>query len=257
MPNWLRELDDLLRGRKSRAELLAEGTAHLKLGPHVAMAVLLGILYGLSMALYSALNRTPPAYAQFVASAIKVPALFILTLLVSFPSLYVFSALTDAEVNPLSELRVIVSSVVVTLAVLASFAPITVFFTFTTSSYPFMKLLNVFFFVVAALVGLGFLLKMLRQLDQARALTGRAKQPAVQQPALAAPDPPPPVRPRKPVGGPLFQTWLIVYALVGAQMAWVLRPFIGSPHLPFEWFRPRGGNAFIDVFRTIGELVGK
>ena len=48
-----------------------------------------------------------------------------------------------------------------------------------------------------------------------------------------------------------------LYALVGAQMAWILRPFIGSPHyVAFRWFRPRGGNVFIDIIRTIGEFLG-
>ena len=27
-------------------------------------------------------------------------------------------------------------------------------------------------------------------------------------------------------------------------MGWLLRPFIGSPDLPFAWFRPRSGNFF-------------
>jgi len=52
-----------------------------------------------------------------------------------------------------------------------------------------------------------------------------------------------------------FQVWLVIYALVGAQMGWVLRPFIGSPTLDFEWFRGREANIFIDVIRTIGELL--
>ena len=39
-----------------------------------------------------------------------------------------------------------------------------------------------------------------------------------------------------------FHVWLVIYALVGAQMAWILRPFIGAPDLPFEWFREREAN---------------
>jgi len=259
MPTWLRELDDLLRGRKGRPEALAEGTGHLRIGPHVGMAVLLGIIYGLCMALYSVLNRTPPAYEQFLSSALKVPALFFLTLLVSFPSLYVFSALTDAQLSPLAALRVIVSAVVVSLAVLASFAPITAFFTLTTSSYPFMKLLNVFFFGTAACVGLGFLLNMLRQLDRARTLgatSQAARAEEVTAGRRAGADPPPFTTAGKDAGRKLFQAWLVVYALVAAQMAWVLRPFIGASKLPFEWFGQRGGNGFTDVLHAIGELMG-
>jgi hypothetical protein len=42
----------------------------------------------------------------------------------------------------------------------------------------------------------------------------------------------------------VFSCWVVVFGLVGAQMGWVLRPFIGSPKLPFQWFRPRESNFF-------------
>ena len=52
-----------------------------------------------------------------------------------------------------------------------------------------------------------------------------------------------------------FQVWVVIYALVGAQMGWILRPFIGSPDLKFEWFRHREANIFVDIARTLGELL--
>lgn len=50
--------------------------------------------------------------------------------------------------------------------------------------------------------------------------------------------------------------WLGVFALVGPQMGWVLRPFVGSPGLPFTWFRPREGSFVEAVVRAVGQLVG-
>ena len=32
--------------------------------------------------------------------------------------------------------------------------------------------------------------------------------------------------------------WLAAYALVGAQLAWILRPFVGSPFYPIAFIRP-------------------
>ena len=52
----------------------------------------------------------------------------------------------------------------------------------------------------------------------------------------------------------VFRTWVIVFALVGAQMSWVLRPFIGDPDSPFAWFRPRGSNFFTAVFNAFLNL---
>ena len=48
----------------------------------------------------------------------------------------------------------------------------------------------------------------------------------------------------------VFGCWVVVFALVGAQMGWVLRPFIGSPDVPFEWFRERESNFFESVWRS-------
>ena len=45
-----------------------------------------------------------------------------------------------------------------------------------------------------------------------------------------------------------------VLELVGVQMSWVLRPFIGAPDRPFEWFRDRQSNFFEAVSRALIEL---
>jgi hypothetical protein len=47
---------------------------------------------------------------------------------------------------------------------------------------------------------------------------------------------------------------MIVFALVGAQMGWVLRPFIGAPHLKFTWFRERKSNFFEAVLNALEGL---
>jgi hypothetical protein len=52
----------------------------------------------------------------------------------------------------------------------------------------------------------------------------------------------------------VFGCWVIVFALVGAQMGWVLRPFIGNPAQEFDWFRERKSNFFEAVLNAIGTL---
>ena len=46
-----------------------------------------------------------------------------------------------------------------------------------------------------------------------------------------------------------------MFAIVGAQMGWVLRPFIGSPELHFSWFRERDSNFFEAILKTVGALL--
>ena len=54
----------------------------------------------------------------------------------------------------------------------------------------------------------------------------------------------------------VFRIWLMVFGLIGAQMGWVLRPFIGAPGRPFEWFRTPESNFFQAVFHQVLSLFG-
>src|SRR3712207_6474413 len=92
-------------------------------------------------------------FLQMLASAAKVPMLFFLTLLVTFPSLYVFNALVGSRLAFATVTRLLLAAVAVTMAVLASFGTIVVFFSLCTTSYPFMVLLNVAMFAAAGLLG--------------------------------------------------------------------------------------------------------
>jgi len=265
MIDWLRELDEALRGRKADPRLLAEGTGHIRITPLVAVSVALGMIYGVCMGLYAVATRTPPSFAQLVASAVKVPALFFLTLVVTFPSLYVFSALLGVRLSPKDTFRLILVPIVINLAVLASLGPITGFFTLSTTSYPFMKLLNVFFFTVAGIIGLKVLLAMLSSLEATQSPPPAAppepdKATEAQSgtsPAVAAKPLPQSISRERTAASTTFMVWVVIYALVGAQMGWILRPFIGSPNLSFQLFRGREANFFIDVFRTLGQLLGQ
>ncbi|MCC6359984.1 MAG: hypothetical protein IT450_14665 [Phycisphaerales bacterium] len=274
MTRWLTQLDDLLRGRRTDPQSLADGRVRISAPGFLTLAIVLGALYGLFMGLFAVINRSPTELMQLVASMVKLPALFLLTLLITFPSLYVFNALVGCRLTAASMLRLLVGAIVVNLAVAASFGPILGFFTLSTTSYSFMVVLNVALLGIAGVVGLGFLLKVLRRLAD-----WQAAQSWFEQTADAATPPKPdaavppggdaastaahPTRAKlpPPAGGPtdpagmILRVWLLIYAMVGAQMGWILRPFIGSPNLPFEWFRPRSGNFIEGLAGAIRSLV--
>ena len=46
--------------------------------------------------------------------------------------------------------------------------------------------------------------------------------------------------------------WALLYGVVGAQMSWVLRPFIGSYDVPYRPLRPLEGNFFEAVLALVG-----
>ena len=53
----------------------------------------------------------------------------------------------------------------------------------------------------------------------------------------------------------VFWAWTAICGVVGAQMGWILRPFIGSPDLPVEVFRQHQSNFFEAFFEALGQLL--
>lgn len=54
----------------------------------------------------------------------------------------------------------------------------------------------------------------------------------------------------------LLYVWIVLYAFVGSQMAWTLRPFIGFPDARFELIRELGGNFYSNILISMGEVLG-
>jgi hypothetical protein len=252
----LRELDRVLRGEPP-ADPGRGGDAVRLFGT----AVVLAAFYGLCMGVYALAGRAEPEYRQLVASAVKVPLLFVLTLFVTFPSLYVFIALVGSRLTAADLARLLTAALGVLVAVLAAFGPIVGFFSVTTTSYPFVVLMNVAVFGLSAAFGLSYLTRTLNQmLPRPVAVPVRPRPPAEPDDAaeVAPPVPPPPpvVRPPSPDAvRTVLRVWLVAFALVGAQMSWVLRPFVGSPRLDFTWFRPRQSSFFEAVLKSLRMLL--
>ncbi len=281
---WLKDVDKLLRGDRTRPQMLADRRLELQLGRLIVVIVAMSMIYGLCMGSFSLLKDVSPEladrsdrYLQVVASMVKTPALFFLTLAVTLPSLYVFNALVGSRLRLTMLLKLLIASLAVNTTVLASLGTVVAFFSVSTSSHPFIVLLNVAVFAVAGVLGLMFLLQTLHRLTTAarRQKDGTgvddvqlaeavvvADEPAGSGTANASARAEDPSALDMPQGDVLakhtrtvFRCWVVLFALVGAQMGWVLRPFIGSPQLPFTWFRERHSNFFAGVLRALGDLL--
>lgn len=261
---WFKQLDEILRGDATRMSSLTDGKIRIPIGGLSVAVVLLGVLYGLCMGSFAMIRTGGEAYMQLIAGAIKLPMLFFLTLAVTFPSLYVFNALIGTRLSMLSVIRLLIAALGVMLAVLASLGPIVVFFALSTKNYPFMVLLNVAASTVAGVLGLGFLLRTLDRLVLVQEdIESPEREPDTKNDQIEQPQ----SEKTKPTGAldragkkttekakGVFRVWTTVFALVGAQMSWVLRPLIGCPTIPFEWFRERDSNFFIAVAQALANL---
>lgn len=254
-PSPLSILDRVLRGDYLRAEQLRSGTIEAPARTLVGLGLVLGAIYGFGVGSYALFRGADQAMWQALASALKVPLLFLLTLLVTFPSLYVFAALQRLPLDLCNTLRLLLVAILVHLTILASLAPVFAFFAASTQSYAFMLLLNVVFFAVGGVLGLMVL----------RRATILMYGHVDDEPGPAAAEGAPPPSPRQSAfenrrageqARRMLRVWGIVYGVTGAQMGWLLRPFLGSPDLPFTLFRPREGNFFQGLLRAIGALFG-
>jgi hypothetical protein len=194
-------------------------------------AMLLGSLAYL--ALYGGLLGSTHSLEQSLSSAAKLPLLFLATLLICAPALYLFNILFGANQRLSQSVMLVLAAITATAVLLLSFAPITLFFLLTApDSYQFFKLLNVLFFVIAGSSGAVCLNRGLR--------------------VVSACSPEPPMKNARF----MFALWLALYIFVGSQMAWTLRPYVGYPGSPFELFRQLGGNFYSDILASIGEILG-
>src|SRR3989442_553095 len=124
MLKWFKELDHLLRGQATQLPSLRQGTVPVSLTGLTAVSLLLSAVYGFFIGWFALLNREVPEYQQLAASMVKVPLLFFLTLLITFPSLYVFNALVGSRLTAAALLRLLGFPVAVTVTVVASVRPI-------------------------------------------------------------------------------------------------------------------------------------
>jgi len=206
----LETMDTILRTRGEIPSILSQATFGTCL--QLALTVfVMNALYGLGLGLTGGRQ-------QAIASAVKLPIVYLGTLCICLPVLIVGFRLFGSSLSPATVVSVALLALLLNAILILSFATITVFFSFS-SSYHFMKLLHVAILGTCGLFSLGCLWNWVAYLV--------------------------------PSGGSgrVFLLWLTVFSFVGCQMSWSMRPLIGAPGLPFEWFRH--GKVKANFYTTI------
>lgn len=183
-----------------------------------------GLAYGLVMGSYGTENEIRPW--QMIYSGVKTPLLLLVTFALSLPSFFVLNTLFGLRDDFGDVLKALASSQAVLTLVLAALAPYTAFWYVSFTGYSEAVLFNGLMFAIASLSG--------------QAMLRRAYRPLMARNALHR---------------WLLWLWLVMYAFVGIQMGWVLRPFIGDPGTPVQFVRDSGwDNAYVIVFQMLRGL---
>ncbi|MEM1310443.1 MAG: actin-binding WH2 domain-containing protein [Cyanobacteria bacterium P01_D01_bin.71] len=222
--NHFSTLISLLRDRDT---FLTEIQDHKKVESKILSLIIASSLF---FAIYGAIIGASNSWQQMLVSMVKLPALYLLTLLICLPTLYFFDILFGSRADFKQYVVLSLTTVSVISVLLFSFAPITLFFLISIRDYHFFLLLNVAIFSLTGFVGVNLFYRGVRQVLEFSEKT-------------------PPIRNR------LLLFWLVLYGLVGSQLGWTLRPFFGAPDETFQLFRNIEGNFYSQVIKSLLSLI--
>ncbi|MCG5438453.1 hypothetical protein PSH25_002593, partial [Micromonospora sp. PSH25] len=180
-------IERILRDRESIwQQIVAERDLNVLTGRMLTSSAIALACYGAVLGFFHS-----PLMA--LTSALKLPLLFLVTLAICLPTLYLFNLVFGARLSVRQSLALVMVAITVTSMLAVAFAPISLFFLITANDYGFFKLLNVAILTLSALVGLRFLTSGMQVLNDHGLLAPEAatvkvhEQANVQAPALAVP----------------------------------------------------------------------
>jgi hypothetical protein len=166
---------------------------------------------------------SPERILQMTYSAVKLPILLFTTSVLCLPGFFVINTILGLRDDFHESLQAILAGQAGLSVALASLAPLTRFWYFSSSSYRGALLFNAGIFAVATVAGHIVMFRYYRALIR-----------------------------RNPHHRIALYGWLAMYAFVGIQMGWVLRPFVGAPGMAVSFFRAEPfSNAYVVVFELI------
>jgi len=224
MDGVLTQADRILRGSPAEADRAPPARTRLRF---LASTLIAGMLYGAVMGTFGGFGGD--RIVQILYSALKVPLLLVATFALSLPSFFVLNSLFGVRSDFAEVLRALLAAQAGLTIILAGLAPYTALWYVSFDNYRVAILFNALIFAVASFAAQWLLRRYYTP------LIARNRRHRL-----------------------LLRTWLIVYAFVGIQMGWILRPFIGAPGMPAQFFREETwGNAYVIVARMIWEVVAR
>jgi hypothetical protein len=194
-------------------------------GEPVAFLLVLGIAAGMFYgAVMGAFSLRP---MQMLYAALKVPLLLSAAFLISMPSFFMLNTLLGLRADFARTMTALLIAQATFTLTLLSLAPITAFWYVSTTDYETAVLFNGLIFAIAT-VAARFMLRRLYR------------------PLIAA----------EPRHAWVLRGWLFTFTFVTIQMAWVLRPFVGSPQTATRFFREDAwSNAYVEVGRMAWDVL--
>jgi hypothetical protein len=215
------DVDAVLRGSSARPDR----GATVSWLHSVGYVVVFGCAYGALMGTFGGV--TGERLWMVLFAALKVPLLLVITFLVCIPSYFVLNTLFGVRDDFAEAFNGLVATQAALTILLLSLAPYTLLWYASVADYNAALFFNAFIFGSASMAAQWVLQRYYR-------------------PLIA----------RNPRHRTLMRIWIVLFAFVGIQTAWVLRPFVGAPDLPPQFFRAEAwGNAYVALANKVQEML--
>ncbi|MAT68844.1 MAG: hypothetical protein CMJ58_04910 [Planctomycetaceae bacterium] len=216
MESLLTTADDILRRAAWTTRAARVGPAVWRLGACLAAFAL---WYGAVMGAFRGLTGQEQWLRQMIYSAVKVPLLLCGAFVVGLPSFFVLSSIAGLRRDFGESVRALVAAQAGLAIMLAALSPLTIVWYASSTRYDQALAFNGVMFAAASL-GAQYLLRQYYR----------------------------PLISRNPRHRKLLVAWAGIYVLVAVQLAWLLRPFVGSPQQEVQFLRPEAwDNAYVKV----------
>lgn len=193
--------------------------------PAISSLVLLAMAsmatYGACMGTFRVLDGD--RWRLIVYGALKTPLLLLVTTLVVLPAFFVLNTAFGLREDFRQAMRGVLASQAALALTLMSLGPVTMLAYFSDVEHHQAVLFNAAMFTIATLVGQVVMLRWYGELIA-----------------------------REPKHRAMLIAWLILYAFVGMQTGWMLRPFIGGLNVAPSFLRE---EPFTNAYVAIWELV--
>jgi len=231
LPGSRWQLGAVLRGEPDYLRSWVDQSGAWHMGRAILVIFFGTALYGGAMGSWRA-----PEQALFVA--VKFPIIILVTTLGNALLNAMLAPLLGLRAPLLSLLKAALLSFVIVAAILGSFSPLVFFLVWNCPpmsqaaggdlAYSLILLIHVGVIALAGVIGSWRLAQLLNQLSQSARVARR-----------------------------ILFAWLIANLFVGSQVSWILRPFIGAPHLAVQFIRPNAlqGNFYEAVFNALTRVA--
>ena len=228
----LSEVPVLLRGEAQPIRGWMEHWSAPRLGLCLAVVILGTGAFGAALGSW----RAPE---QALNTAIKLPLILLLTALGNGLLNAMLAPLLGLNISMRQSLLAVLLSFTIAAAILGGFSPLLYFMVWNTpplsagagsaySAHSLILLIETLMIAFAGVAANVRLVQLLRELSGSRAVARKV----------------------------LF-AWLAGNLFLGSQLAWILRPFVGSPGLPVQFLRPDAlnGTFYESIWRAAKHLL--